>query len=66
MKTTNKHFKPQTLSMQEMRVVEGGWVQYVIGGLILAGVGIALYQEYNDAKNEVITGEYHCPCDDDI
>lgn len=66
MKTNSKSFEAHTLSMQEMRVVEGGWLGYVIGGLFFLGVGIALHQEYKDAKNEVVTGEYHCPCDDNI
>jgi len=63
MKTTNKHFKPQTLSMQEMRVVEGGWVAQALGiAAIIIGGGYLLYRDYKDAKNEVITGEYECPC----
>jgi len=63
MKTTNKHFKPQTLSMQEMRVVEGGISWLALGiGLASTVVTVVLIKDYYDAKRETVTGEYDCGC----
>ena len=63
MKTTNKNFEAQALSTQEMRVVEGGWIAQALGvAAVVIGGAYLLYRDYQDAKNEVITGEYECPC----
>ena len=62
MKTTSKNFESKTLTHSEMRDVDGGVWQYIVGGAAALVGGYLLYRDYKDAKNEVLTGEYTCPC----